>query len=135
MELHLKIAGYLLICLSLLHLSFPRYFKWKTDLAAISLMNRQLMYVHTLFIAFTTLLMGLLCVYRTEDLRQTALGREIALGFFLFWLLRLVIQFVGYSPRLWKGKAFETIVHIVFSLLWIYFCTVFFFTWYVENTE
>lgn len=125
MELHLKIAGYILVLLSLVHVFFPRYFNWKKEFAAISLLSRQIMYVHTFFIGLMVLLMGMACVYAAEDIVHTRLGHLLALGFFIFWLCRLVFQFFVYSPVLWKGKRFETIVHIVFCFLWGYFSVVF----------
>jgi hypothetical protein len=39
----------------LLHLAFPRYFRWKEETAGLSLMTRQVLHVHTFFIAFTPL--------------------------------------------------------------------------------
>jgi len=51
MELHLKIIGSLLMVLSAAHAYFPRYFDWKSNLAPLSLINRQMMQVHTFFIA------------------------------------------------------------------------------------
>ena len=125
MELHLNIVGYLSIALSFVHIIFPKYFKWKKEMPLISLVNRQLMYVHTFFIAFVVLLMGLLCVCCTNDLLTTKLGSHVIFGLFLFWFARLLFQFFVYSPKLWKGKGFETVVHIVFSLIWIYFTAVF----------
>lgn len=125
MELQLKIIGALLIALSLIHVFFPAYFKWKTELQPLSPINRQMMYVHTFFLAFALLLMGLLCISSAKDLIETPLGRRIGLGFAIFWALRLVIQFFGYSSKLWRGKRFETAVHIIFSLLWIYLSVIF----------
>ena len=61
MELQLKIIGVLLIALALLHAFFPRYFQWKKELSGLKLINRQMMYVHTFFIALAVFLMGL-CV-------------------------------------------------------------------------
>jgi len=124
MELQIKIIGTLMMALSIMHIPFPRYFRWSQELKGVSLMNRQMMYVHTLFIAFVLLMMGLLCAYAGSDLIHTRLGHLVLLGFALFWSLRLVIQFVGFSPSLWKGKPFETTVHIIFSLLWVYFAFV-----------
>jgi len=126
MELHLKIIGVLMIVLSLVHIIFPVYFEWKKELHAVSLMNRQMMYVHTFFIALTVLLMGLLCLTSANELTGTALGKKIITGFSIFWLIRLLIQFFGYSSKLWKGKKFETAIHILFSLLWFYFTAVLF---------
>jgi hypothetical protein len=42
-----------------------------------------------------------------------------------FWLVRLYVQFFGYSSQTWKGKPFETMVHYVFIALWSYLSMVF----------
>ena len=76
------------------------------------------MYVHTFFIALVVLLMGVFCIYATNDM--------VCFGLFVFWLVRLVFQFFVYSSKLWKGKRFETCVHVAFSALWVYFTTIFF---------
>ncbi|MES2429811.1 MAG: hypothetical protein V4556_02675 [Bacteroidota bacterium] len=129
MELHLKIIGAILIFLSLLHLSFPKYFNWKQELGSLSLINRQLMYVHTIFVALVIVLMGLLCLTSSQELLGTVFGKRISLGLGIFWITRLLIQFFGYSSKLWKGKKFETTIHIFFALLWTYFSAVFIWTY------
>ena len=129
MELHLRIVGILLIILALIHIVFPKYFNWKIELSSLSLMNRQLMYVHSFFIAFAILLIGVLCLTSATELTNTALGKRISLGLGIFWSARLFIQFFGYSPKLWKGKTFETSVHIFFSIFWIYLSTIFILNW------
>ena len=125
MELQLKLIGFFLVILALLHVTFARYFNWRQEFAAVSLINRQMMYVHTFFIAFTVLLMGLLCLTSAAELVGTPLGHKVALGCGLFWLARLLIQFFGYSVQLWRGKRFETFVHVVFSALWAYLTAIF----------
>lgn len=125
MEIHFKIIGVLLMVLALVHFIFPKYFNWEEELKTLSLINKQMMTVHTFFIAVTVFLMGLLCITSTTELIETKLGKTICLGLGIFWLLRLFIQFFVYSTQLWKGKKFETIVHIFFSFLWIYLSFVF----------
>ena len=120
METQLKIIGILLCLLALLHVVFPRYFNSKVELQSLSLINRQLMTVHTFFVALVVFLMGLLCLTSAQEVIHTKLGHTISLGFAFFWVLRLLIQFFGYSAELWKGKTFETTVHIFFSLFWAY---------------
>ena len=56
MERHLEITGILLIGLALLHVVFPRYFKWREELRGVSLITRQILHVHTFFIALTVFL-------------------------------------------------------------------------------
>lgn len=125
MELHLKVIGVMLIVLAIVHAAFPRRFKWKDELSSLSLINRQMMMVHTFFIALTLLLMGALCIYGTSEIINTPFGRMIALGMFIFWAVRLVFQFFVYSSDLWKGKRFETLIHILFSLTWLYITVIF----------
>lgn len=125
MELHLKVIGVSLAVLAIVHVIFPRYFDWKIQLSGLSLINRQMMYVHTFFIALVVLLMGVLCITSANEMVNTALGKKICFGLFVFWFARLVIQFFGYSSELWKGKTFETTVHVVFTFLWVYLSGVF----------
>ena len=125
MELHLKIAGILSVLLAILHIIFPRYFKWKAELVVLSDVNRQMMYVHAFFIALVVLLIGVLCLTSSAELTTTSLGKKVSLGLGIFWTTRLIIQFFGYSSVLWKGKTFETTVHVFFSVLWTYFSGIF----------
>ena len=131
MEIHLKIVGSILIILALLHLIFPRYFNWGKELASLSLINKQLMYVHTFFIGLIVLLMGIFCIYSSQESIYTSLGQQLSFGLFIFWSTRLVFQFWVYSPKLWKGKLFESTVHVLFSLLWIYISVVFFLIYWL----
>lgn len=125
MHLHLKIIGILFIALALIHVAFPKYFNWNKELGTLSLVNRQMIWVHTFFIALTIFLMGLLCLTSSSELIETDFGKKISLGLGIFWLTRLFVQFFGYSSKLWKGKTFETWAHILFTLLWIYLSFIF----------
>ena len=125
MKLQLEVIGGLLVVLALLHAAFGWYFDWRREFAVVSLLNRQMMYVHTFFVAFAVLLMGVLCLTSAAELLGTPLGRRVALGFGIFWLARLLIQFFGYSAVLWRGKRFETIIHVLFAFFWTYLSVVF----------
>ncbi|MDO5985958.1 hypothetical protein Q4Q39_00955 [Flavivirga amylovorans] len=130
MDIHLNIIGSLLIILALVHSIFPKYFNWRTELKSLSLMNRQMMMVHTFFIALTVLLMGLLCLTSPIEIIETNLGKKLSLGLGIFWVIRLFMQLFVYSSKLWKGKTFETIVHIIFLILWTYISTIFLFIYF-----
>jgi hypothetical protein len=132
MELNLKVIGVLQIGLALLHAFFPRHFRWKEELSGLTILSRQIMYVHTLFIALIIFLMGVLCLTSASELITTPLGKRICLGLALFWVTRLLIQFFGYSSDLWKGKIFETIIHIIFSVLWVYLTATYALVWWLS---
>ena len=126
LELHLKIAGIALIILGFSHAFFGPRFQWKEELARISLLNRQIFYVHTFFIALVVVMLGVLaCFYTRELLAPTHLARIILSGMVFFWSCRLLIQFFGYDASLWKGNRFHTRIHILLSVFWIYLVIVF----------
>ena len=125
MEVHLKIIGNLLIILAFIHIPFPKYFKWNLELKSLSLINRQMMTTHTFFIALTVFLMGILCLTCTNEIIYSAFGNKISLGLGVFWSIRLFFQFFIYSSKLWRGKLFETTMHIIFLGLWVYLSSIF----------
>ena len=125
MSLQIQIIGVLLMLLALIHIGFPKYFKWKLELKSLSLINSQMMTTHTFFIALIVFLMGLLCVTSSTELIETTLGKKISLGLGIFWLIRLFFQMFVYSSLLWKGKKFETTMHILFTLFWVYMSSLF----------
>lgn len=126
LETHLKLAGLSLILLSLLHAFMGERFAWKDELARISLLNRQIFYVHTFFVALVLLMLGCLSLFGTTALlEKTALGRAFCGGVTLFWVCRWIFQFWVYDSSLWRGKRFETRVHLLFALLWTYYIAVY----------
>lgn len=125
MEIHIKIIGVLLIFLGFIHIFFPKYFQWKKELQLLSLINRQMMYVHTFFLCLTIIFMGIICIFFTKEMMHTEFGKIISAGLGIFWLIRLFFQLFIYSSELWKGKAFETSIHIAFTLLWAYLSFIF----------
>lgn len=125
MEIHFRIVGVLLILLAIIHIAFPKYFNWKEELKPLSLINKQIMVVHTFFIGLVVFLMGVLCLISTKSLIQTKLGHTLTLGLFVFWIIRLFFQLFVYSSKLWKTKTFETTIHIVFIIFWTYISGVF----------
>ena len=126
LALHLKVCGFLLLSLSALHLTFPRHFQWWRVFAQLSLVNRQMFYIHCFFLCVTMSMMGSLCLWGTAALlERSALGLWLAAGLTIFWQLRFLIQHFVYDPTLWKGKLFESLVHVVFTLLWGYLSLVY----------
>jgi hypothetical protein len=124
--LNLRLAGALMAGLALLNVFVPRRFNWRTELARVSLLNRQIFEVHAIFLVLTlTLFAALLLTSADALLERTRLARAILLGLTLFWLLRMLMQWCYYSPAIWRGHRFHTRMHLLFSGLWIYFTGVF----------
>ena len=121
LHIHLQIAGALLLLLSAAHGGFSRYFGWKQELGALSLLTRQMFLVHTFFIALVVALIGALSLFCADSLLTPGpLSRAVLAGILIFWLVRLVFQWFVYDSAIWRGRPFYTVMHCLFSAFWIY---------------
>ena len=120
-ELHIRIAGALQLALAIAHIPFPRWFKWREDLAKLSLLNRNIFIVHDTFIVLMLILFGILSVFAPSALLEPArMALYACIALTIFWLLRLYAQWFIYSPHLWRGHRGRTAIHFSITLLWIY---------------
>ena len=125
-ELHLRIAGAMQVALALAHLDFARRFHWREEFARVSLLNRQMFYVHTFFVCVVLALFGSLSLLAPDVLLEpTRLARLVLAGIAAFWALRLYCQWFVYDASLWRGHTFQTVMHFVFTIAWIYFVVVY----------
>lgn len=124
--INLRIVGASMIMLAILHGGFYNRFNWKDELPKLSLLNRQIFYVHVFFIALALLMQGVGCIFFAAALcEKSTLAAAVSAGMCVYWLIRLIFQFVVYDKKLWQGKRFETCMHIVFTLVWLYYVVVF----------
>ena len=99
MELQVNIIGVVLVILALVHGIFPKYFDWVNELSSVSLINRQLMYIHTFFIALFLLFLGVLCITSAREIVDTPLGRKLSLGIAIFWVARQTCAATSTCPE------------------------------------
>ena len=131
LEVHLRIAGTLLLLLAAAHIFFPKQLGWQADLAKLTLLNRQIFLVHVGFIVLILVLFGTLALFFAGDLAAPSrLARAVLAGLTLFWGLRLLTQQFIYGRSLWRGNRRNTVLHILASLLWAYFAVVFGWGWW-----
>lgn len=122
LQTHLHLAGSLLVALSLAHLVFGRYFGWQRELAQLSLLTRQIFWVHCFFIALGLALLGSISLFYADALLEPGtLSPPLLAAVVVFWSCRLVVQLFVYDPKIWRGSPFRTSMHGAFTLFWIYF--------------
>jgi len=118
---HLHIVGAVLLLLGASHIFFNRYFGWEQELQNVSLLTRNVFFVHTFFIGFGVALAGAGTLFYVDALlRHDALSRAVLAAMAAFWLCRLLAQFLGYDSAIWRGNRFRTRMHIAFAMLWCY---------------
>jgi len=124
--LALRVAGVILLLLAVAHVPIATRLEWRTDAERLSPVNRQVMLVPAFFVALTVGLMGALTLGWADALATpSALGKPVTAGLTLFWAVRLFFQWFVYDRALWRHRAFETRVHVLFTILWTYLTVVY----------
>jgi hypothetical protein len=122
----LRVAGTSLIVLAGLHFPIARHLKWREDAARLSPVNASIFRVHSFFICFILLMMGLPCVLEPAIFLETSpAGAWLAWSFSAFWFARLFVQWFVFPRALWRGKPKETIVHAWMTVAWFLLAALF----------
>lgn len=96
-EMIVYAAGTLTLGFGIFHLFFWRLFRWKRELRKISSVNRGIVQILNLKMSYVFFLVAMLCFTLPEDMFQTRLGRWLMMGMSIFWLLRMLEQFVFFK--------------------------------------
>jgi hypothetical protein len=126
LTLLLKVTGLGMVALSLAHLPIGRVLGWDADVKQLKPENAAVFHSHLFFLCFALVLLGVALLSGAEDfVERSALGKWISGMLLVFWSCRLYRQWFGFPQELWRGKPFETKIHLLFTLVWICVVTVF----------
>ena len=126
LAIHLRVAGALLLCVGLAHLILPRALGWSVELQGVSLMTRQVSYVHTYFIGLMCGLFGVAAVGLTPDLlTRDRMAAALLVGGVAVWGSRLVVELFVFDSSLWRGSTATVLGHLALTGLWTYETLVF----------
>ncbi|MCU0633415.1 MAG: hypothetical protein MUE41_00975 [Gemmatimonadaceae bacterium] len=115
----LRVAGAGLLLLAIAHVPIARQLRWREEAARLSAANAAIFHVHTLFICAMLVLMGLPALLAPElFIVPSRAGAWLAWSFAAMWGLRLYVQWFVFPQHLWRGKAFETAMHLLFTVIW-----------------
>ncbi len=100
LELLIFIAGILQLGILLASWRIPKTLDWKTKLAHLDPLPRQIVWVHGAFVVFMIVGFGILSVlYAAEIASGTPLARGVALFIGLFWTARTCLHFFVFDAR------------------------------------
>jgi hypothetical protein len=109
----LKLAGCGQIMLAVLNLFLERLLGWKSAIAAMPLLIREVFQIHGWFISITCAMFGVI-TFRFAPAMATyehEMMRWFAGGVGTFWGIRCIMQWTHYSAVHWKGILRETLIH------------------------
>ncbi|MBN1609539.1 MAG: hypothetical protein JW940_23105 [Polyangiaceae bacterium] len=95
----------------LFHLAFWRVFDWSVALAPLAPLDRAVMQVLNVHVAYTILFVGYLSLFHSGELVGTRLGRTLSFFVAGFWVLRAVNEVVFFpNPPLPSAMLLATFV-------------------------
>jgi hypothetical protein len=90
-------GGVFHLAIAIFHLFFWRIFRWKEDLALLTRINRAIVQILNLCLTFVFFAAAYISFFHAAELLFTPLGRTILASIALFWVLRLILQFVFFG--------------------------------------
>ncbi len=112
------VGGVYSLGFAIFHLMFWRLFRWKKDLASLTLVNRSVMQILNLCLTFVFLVMAYVSFFHSPELIQTSLGKTILVAFSLFWFLRMVEQVVFFGVKN-RVSIILTLVFLLGSVIYL----------------
>jgi hypothetical protein len=115
----LRVAGAGLVLLALAHIPMSRELRWREEATRMSAQNESIFHVHTFFVCVMLAVMGARALFAPEIFIEPGTAAAwLSWTYALVWALRLYVQWFVFPQALWRGKRFETAMHVLFTVIW-----------------
>ncbi len=122
----LQIAGASLVVLSIAHIPLWRALDWGPEIARLSPINARVFAVHTFFIAFILMALGLLSALKPHLLLlPSELARLLLEAIVLFWIARLAIQLVVFDRVMRNVWTRSLVIRVGACFVWLGYATIY----------
>jgi hypothetical protein len=109
----IQVGGVLSLLAGVLHLFFPRFFDWRTDLAKLTPLNARILFTIHLFLAAFFFIFGFISLrFPAELAGGSGLGGAVAGSYAVFWLVRGVWQYLYFDPS-GQPRGLKVVHHLI----------------------
>ena len=109
-------GGILTAAFAVFHLLFWKLFRWKTDLASLTSLNRATVQILNLCLTFVFVVFAYLSLVHSSELLATELGHSLLFFVAVFWYLRALEQVIFFGLRKPRSILFVMIFLFIGSL-------------------
>ena len=109
-ELLIWSGGLFHVAFVIFHLAFWKLFRWDTELAKLTSLNRAVVQVLNLALTVVFVIFAYLSLANASEMARTELGRSLTLSIAIFWYLRAVLQIAFFGLRRLPSIAFFVVV-------------------------
>jgi hypothetical protein len=128
MKTWLIIGGLLHFVILIASALTPRLLDWRANLSSLHPFLRRLFWIYGCFIVLVIISFGTLSLLRADELASTVpLARSICAIIAIFWLARLLVQFLVFDARpflttLFRRVGYHGLTVLFSALVFIYGC-------------
>ncbi len=133
-QLLLILAGVGQICLVIGSMAIPKILGWRNELAKVKPLLKHIFWVYAIYILLTNLSFGLLSAFAPETLTDGSKLASMVTGFIcLYWLSRVLIQFMYFDRTHFPSGLMYTLGEIVMVLLFASLIAVYGYAFYLNT--
>ncbi|MGA8262382.1 MAG: hypothetical protein WB783_19410 [Arenicellales bacterium] len=99
------VGGVLNAAFAVVHLMHWRLFNWREELRTLTFVNRGVVQILNLCLAFVFCIFAYVSLVHTDELTSSLLGYSLLALIALFWLARAVQQIIFFRLRHWPSRA------------------------------
>ena len=121
-ELLIWAGGLFHLAFVVFHLTFWKLFRWDTELAKLTSLNRATVQVLNLALTVVFVIFSYLSLTHAPEMVGTDLGRSLTLAIAVFWYLRAVLQAAFFGLRKTLSVVFFAVVLVggtLYAYAWI----------------
>lgn len=107
--------------LAVFHIMFWKMFNWKESLQSLDYLQRGVMQVLNIHLILAFLLFTYLSLFKIEDLISTGAGRVIMLFIAVFYLIRILNQFIFFDMSFampWGIVGYCLVLTVIYGWCW-----------------
>lgn len=106
------------LAIAAINLRLDSILKWKDELGGLSLLLREVFYVHKWFITITLVIFGAITLRFAGEIAEAEheMARWVAAGVGGFWAIRTIMQWSYYSASHWRGHPPRAAVHWILTI-------------------
>ena len=123
---YIYFAGLAQIALAIGSLTIPAILKWRSELAKVQPLIKQMFWTYAAYILVINLCFGLLSLFDYKDITNGSTLAMLVTGFIAaYWISRVLIQFLYFDRASFPQGIGNTIGEIVLVALFIFLSTVY----------
>ena len=117
-------------------LLIPGILNWKTELAKVQMLIKQMFWTYAAYILIINLCFGLLSVFAHAELLNGSLISMLVCGFIAtYWISRVLIQFFYFDKSSFPTGMWHRIAEVLLVILFVFLSTVYSMAFYYNYQQ